>query len=374
MTSFSSHKPLEFHSHIPNRLEYVRIRKNNYHHKFIHRLRILRSAGNNDIDDEANHIDIDCSLLSPRHTNSLNNTNRMMSTMDNSNKKFLALITESDACDTDERMEETFDTIRKVILNKNGTDDHCVDLISIRVNSPSISDKNDRSIEEENKNSLKEKDHYLRLVTLAKRIMRLKEEQMGVSTTNSNSSYDFCVVINDNVQAAIESNVDGVHVKESKAHTIPQIREMFKNYGKRKRVSIRSDGTRSKDIVLGTSAHSVDCALQTWQKYKPDYFFVGTCYLTQSHPEKASDDLEGPSLPGMIKLCIDENKSMTNKDGDVTNDLDSPIIFAIGGIELSNCREPVKLGADGVAVIRSIMQAEDPAKSANDLKKAMVQV
>ena len=51
--------------------------------------------------------------------------------------------------------------------------------------------------------------------------------------------------------------------------------------------------------------------------------------------------------------------------------LQSPIIFAIGGIEVENCFEPVNFGADGVAVIRSVMQASNPAEAVVNIKKSM---
>ena len=49
-----------------------------------------------------------------------------------------------------------------------------------------------------------------------------------------------------------------------------------------------------------------------------------------------------------------------------------PIIFAIGGIDKTNCHEPVlTFGADGVATIRTVMQASDPREAVKCMKKAM---
>jgi len=49
-----------------------------------------------------------------------------------------------------------------------------------------------------------------------------------------------------------------------------------------------------------------------------------------------------------------------------------PIIFAIGGINEQNCHEPVvTYGADGVAVIRTVMQASDPGEVVLQMKAAM---
>ena len=105
--------------------------------------------------------------------------------------------------------------------------------------------------------------------------------------------------------------------------------------------------------------------------------FVGTCYLTQSHPEKNAIDLEGPALPGLVKEAIvqmdidsiddkDDNDDSADGHGAV-----APIIFAIGGIERENCHEPVGNGSDGVAVIRSVMQASNPALAVKHIKEGM---
>jgi len=76
--------------------------------------------------------------------------------------------------------------------------------------------------------------------------------------------------------------------------------------------------------------------------------------MTQSHPEKNADDLEGSMLPGIVKRSIEEQLQI------VGSNKNAPVIFAIGGLEISNCHEPVLKGADGVAVIRSVMQASNP--------------
>jgi thiamine monophosphate synthase len=74
--------------------------------------------------------------------------------------------------------------------------------------------------------------------------------------------------------------------------------------------------------------------------------------MTQSHPEKEKDQLEGPAFPGRIKEEM--TRIFTNSTSRV------PIVFAIGGIDETNCHEPVQFGADGVGVIRSVMRAADP--------------
>lgn len=227
---------------------------------------------------------------------------------DSSRRKKLAIITELTACDSIQRMEETCDCLEKAVLTGG------VDLISIRVKTPSAADQQQR------------------IVSLAQKCMSLK----------MNHSPNLMVVINDNIEAAIEANVDGIHVKEKNVDKIPEIRKLFQ-----------------RNVVIGTSVHTLESALSSWKSYSPDYFFVGTCYLTESHPEKTHvDQLEGPRLPGIIREAIHKEISNRNK---VDNNMKPPIIYAIGGINQFNCWEPVaKYHADGVATIRAILKDPNP--------------
>ena len=182
------------------------------------------------------------------------------------------------------------------------------------------------------------------------------------------------MVVNDDVEIVLRAlsediDVDGVHVKEHKAHLIPSIRSEFQQF--------------NKNIVIGTSCHSLLSATKSYQQspLAPDYLFVGTCYLTQSHPEKQSvEQLEGPNFPGKIKQELYRiYNEMQN--GPTCSSIDSllmpepkvpPIIFAIGGINEQNCQEPVVIyGADGVAVMRTVMQATDPGKVVLQMKSLM---
>ncbi len=274
-------------------------------------------------------------------------------------KPFLAIITETDACDSDQRMKETFLTIQNALGECN---ENNVDLISIRVTPP------------------KDPDHIAaefqsRIVELTRRLMALKQKYMQVHA-DSRSYNEFMVVVNDNVEAAIEADSDGVHVKENDTANIPYIKDLF--FQKRRGGSVKEEikeSNRDRIVLIGTSAHTLESALSNWELYQPNYFFVGTCYMTQSHPEKLMDDLEGPMLPGIIKRAIcnthDKDESDCEKRNLSRRSIPSPIFYAIGGIDFDNCREPVQLGADGVAVIRSVMQAPDPAKIVSQMKDIM---
>jgi thiamine-phosphate diphosphorylase len=154
------------------------------------------------------------------------------------------------------------------------------------------------------------------------------------------------VLSSDWVDAAVEAKAHGVHVKESHRHRIPDIRSKF----------------RGEPCLIGTSAHSVDSATSAFEVHRPDYIFVGTCYTTQSHPEKSALELEGPELPGQVCRALEKLAGKKR-----------PKVLAIGGIDASNCHIPVvKFGADGVATIRAVLAAEYPADSVRSIKANMI--
>jgi thiamine-phosphate diphosphorylase len=233
-----------------------------------------------------------------------------------SNLPFLAIVTESSACDSIEHLEKTMISLTKAVSTNQ------VDLISIRV---------DRHDTAENP------QQYQRVVSLAKALLQLSITKKFRAVVSSNW-----------VDAAAEAGAHGVHVKEAQwPQLIPEIRRQFEAAG-------------SSQVLLGTSLHSLESARMVGQVYRPDYIFVGTCYKTASHPEKEASDLEGPELPGQV--CRELDKIMGSN---------RPNVFAIGGIDAGNCNEPVAGGADGVAVIRSVSEGADPAQTVHQLVASM---
>ncbi|CAB9503161.1 Thiamine-phosphate synthase [Seminavis robusta] len=220
---------------------------------------------------------------------------------------FLAVITEPDACGSDERVAQTLHVLQRV-LSVSG-----VNLISVRVTSDS-------------KKS--------RVVQLVRGLVQLAEGE-----SSSENPGVRIVVTSDWVDAAMEGGAHGIHVKESHRERIPEIRKQFE----------------PRQPLIGTSAHSIVSAQSAMQNFQPDYLFVGTCYPTQTHPEKL--DLEGPELPGQVMEVIQYGCP----------------VFAIGGIHANNCAEPISMGATGVATIRAILQAKDPAVVVCGMKHNMQQ-
>ena len=247
------------------------------------------------------------------------------------NPPYLAIITEPDACDSDEKVDRTFEAICQAVSNNQ------VDLISIRQAVPA-------NIQEQS--------------NVSKRLISLSDQLFELSLR-----YQFRLVISsDWMSLHNQVRVHGIHVKESHRERIPEIRKML-------RKNDDDDDDDDASIIIGTSAHSVPTAVNAWQKYRPDYMFVGTCYVTQTHPEKSLDDLEGPALPGQVVQTL--RQEIDSSSFSSSSSL-RPIIFAIGGINVENCHEPVQIhGADGVAAIRAVLQSSDPGQTVLEIKQNM---
>ncbi|KAL3791763.1 hypothetical protein HJC23_007530 [Cyclotella cryptica] len=253
------------------------------------------------------------------------------------NPPYLAILTEPDACDSLERLHETYRAI------ESATVDGTVDLVVLRISEEA---KGTPSLNNElNAN----KWELLRRLSQLK--LNYEKDRKG-----------FKLVLNNDVDMAVTAlsrkvAVDGVHVKERNVDSIPSIRNTLQN-------AAAETGLAPNDIMVGTSCHSIQSAM----KSRPyiDYLFVGTCYTTMSHPEKSVNQLEGPQFPGRIKKALSLTCGISSSS--------IPIVFAIGGIDETNCHEPVSFGADGVGVIRSVMRAEDPRWMVERINESMTLV
>jgi thiamine-phosphate diphosphorylase len=223
---------------------------------------------------------------------------------------YLAIITELDSCDNETNMNAALKNLYAAVSTGQ------VDLVSVRVNVMSSSNKK----------------YAQNVVSLTRQLVEWSDD------------YSFQVVVSsDWVDAAVEAGAHGIHVKEIHRHRIPDIRSQF-----------------HKDAVLiGTSAHSLESATSAFEVHRPDYIFVGTCYSTMSHPDKVV--LEGPELPGQVCRAL---QKLAGKK--------RPKVLAIGGLDASNCHIPVEFGADGIATIRAVLEAEDPADSVRSIRANMM--
>jgi thiazole tautomerase (transcriptional regulator TenI) len=105
-----------------------------------------------------------------------------------------------------------------------------------------------------------------------------------------------------------------------------------------------ADARRVMRGWIGRSVHSVDEAAAAVQE-GADYLMVGTVYESASHPDRPA---------GGVDLVRQ------------TSRLGIPVI-AIGGITPARAAEVREAGAYGVAAIRALWEAPDPAAAALDL-------
>ena len=101
--------------------------------------------------------------------------------------------------------------------------------------------------------------------------------------------------------------------------------------------------------LIGRSVHSVEGARRATGD-GADFLVVGTMYATASHPGAE------PAGPGLLRR-VEE----------VTG---APLV-GIGGINPDNVAEVMAAGASGVAVIRSVLAADDPAAASRELMAAI---
>ncbi len=97
-------------------------------------------------------------------------------------------------------------------------------------------------------------------------------------------------------------------------------------------------------LRFGSSVHSAEEANGAESS---DWFLVGTLFPTASHPGAAGSGL------GVIRARGAES---------------SPPCIGIGGITRENARSVMQAGAHGIAVLAAILEADDPARSATELR------
>jgi len=134
--------------------------------------------------------------------------------------------------------------------------------------------------------------------------------------------------VNDDVELARRVGADGVHLGEEDAPT-RHARDVL-----------------GPDAVVGRSAGSVGAALEA-VRGGADYLGVGAVFAT---PTKPDGDVAGLDL---IRALAAENLTLP--------------WFAIGGVTLETAPCVAAAGAPGFAVVRAVLDAEDPASAAGEL-------
>ncbi len=140
------------------------------------------------------------------------------------------------------------------------------------------------------------------------------------------------LLINERVDVAAAARADGVQLGEEALPT----KEARKILG--------------PEALIGRSVHSEQGALMA-EAAGADFLLVGTMYATSSHP---GHEPAGPELIRRIAASC------------------SLPLMGIGGITEANLGPVLEAGAQGVAVISSILAAPDPEQAARGLRQAML--
>ncbi|MDS0300853.1 thiamine phosphate synthase [Halogeometricum sp. S1BR25-6] len=141
-------------------------------------------------------------------------------------------------------------------------------------------------------------------------------------------------VVNDRVDVAAAVDADGVHLGDDDL-PIAVAREQL-----------------CPDAVVGRSVSTVEGAVAA-ERAGADYLGVGAVFATDT--KDVSDD---------------ESNVGTDRVTAIADAVEIPIV-GIGGITAANAAEVVGAGADGVAVVSAITDADDPEAAARDLRRAV---
>jgi thiamine-phosphate pyrophosphorylase len=139
-------------------------------------------------------------------------------------------------------------------------------------------------------------------------------------------AYDALFIVNDRPELAIACAADGIHIGQDDADP----REVRRMVG--------------RDALIGLSTHSpaqVDAAAGV------DYISVGPVHATPTKPEYAEVGTE------LVRYAAGHAQFP---------------FFAIGGIDAANVADVLGAGAERVAVVRAIRDADDPAAATREIR------
>lgn len=142
--------------------------------------------------------------------------------------------------------------------------------------------------------------------------------------------YHVPLIINDNVDVALKSGADGVHVGIEDA-PVAEIRKQV-----------------SEDFIIGATAKTVEQA-RLAQASGADYLGVGAVFPS-------------PTKKQAIRITAKQLR-------EICDSVAIPAV-AIGGISCSNVEELTGSGIDGIAVVSGIFAAEEIQKTTKQLKKS----
>ena len=141
--------------------------------------------------------------------------------------------------------------------------------------------------------------------------------------------YNIPLIINDNVEVAIKSGADGVHLGQTDMDLI-KAREVL-----------------GKEKIIGVSAKTVEQAVLA-EKNGATYLGVGAVFNTNT-----KKDAKPITKEVLKEICLAVN---------------IPVV-AIGGIEKDNIKELKDTNIDGIAVVSAIFGKDDIKKEVSNLKE-----
>lgn len=145
------------------------------------------------------------------------------------------------------------------------------------------------------------------------------------------AEYNALFIVNDRVDIAFALNADGVHLGQDDMD-VKSAREIL-----------------GEGAIIGVSTHALEQAQKAVED-GADYIGVGPVFITPTKPGRQSVGLE-------YVRWVSEN-------------IDLPA-FAIGGIDLNNVSEVIANGAKRIAVVRAVINSENPELAAMNFLKVL---
>lgn len=153
------------------------------------------------------------------------------------------------------------------------------------------------------------------------------------------------LLVNEDVAAAERSGADGVHLSSRSSHPA----NLWACTPRQVRIAL------GDDAVVGRSAHPENLVEPAAFDAELDYMVFGTVFPSETHPGSACTGVNG-----LRYACVEAKQRGRGLP-----------ILAIGGITAQNAADCIRAGAAGVAVIRSVLLADDPGAAVAAIFEAM---
>lgn len=164
-----------------------------------------------------------------------------------------------------------------------------------------------------------------------------KKEMLEQANLIRKTADDLCrfFFVNDNVEVALESGADGVHIGQDDM-PLEKARDIL-----------------GEAAIIGVSVDNVEQAIAA-QEGGADYVGVGSIFRTSTKP----DAKQSVGLGAIYE---------------VRQAVDIPIV-AIGGINRGNIQDVIRAGADSAAVVSAVVAQDDVKAAAHELKDLILKV